>query len=98
MIKRIVKLEFLEGNENAFLEIFEKVQLEIKGFSGCDSLELLQETDSINIFFTVSVWESKEALEEYRNSTLFGETWEATKKLFARKAEAWTTQTIAKLG
>jgi heme-degrading monooxygenase HmoA len=98
MIKRIVKMEFLEGNENAFLEIFEQVQLEIKGFPGCHSLELLQETDSATIFFTVSVWETKEALEEYRNSTLFNETWEMTKQLFSKKAMAWSTQSIAKLG
>jgi heme-degrading monooxygenase HmoA len=97
MIKRIVKLEFLEGNESAFLEIFEEVQLEIKKFPGCQSLELLQGTENGNVFFTVSKWESKEALESYRNSPLFTETWEKTKILFARKAEAWTTTLIAEL-
>lgn len=97
MVKRIVKLEFLEGNENAFLEIFEEVQLEIKKFPGCDSLELLQDTEYGNIFFTVSTWENEEALESYRKSPLFTGTWEKTKILFARKAEAWTTTPIAKL-
>ena len=97
MIKRIVKLEFLEGNESAFLEIFEEVQLEIKKFPGCQSLELLQGTENRNVFLTVSKWESDEALESYRKSPLFTETWEKTKILFARKAEAWTTTLIAEL-
>lgn len=98
MILRIVKLEFLEGNEHAFLEIFEEVQMQIKGFEGCHSLELLRENTGGTTFFTISKWDSEGSLEKYRNSTLFQNTWQRTKALFSSKAQAWTTESIAKIG
>lgn len=97
MIKRIVKLEFLDGNERAFLEIFERVQMNIKQFEGCQSLELLQHESDPLIFFTVSIWDNNDHLEAYRNSEMFQETWAETKALFSRKAEAWSTKSIAYL-
>ena len=98
MIIRIVKLEFLEGNEQAFLEIFEEVQMQIRGFEGCHSLELLKGNERVTTFFTISKWESEGALENYRNSPLFQQTWERTKALFSSRAQAWTTASVAKIG
>lgn len=97
MITRIVKMEFLEGREQAFLEIFEEVQLHIKGFEGCHSLELLHGIGESSTFFTVSQWESERALENYRNSSLFADTWARTKSLFSQRASAWTLESVVRL-
>ena len=97
MIKRIVKMTFLEGNETAFLDLFDQVQKSIISFNGCHSLELVRNMHERNIFFTISEWENEEALHEYRKSALFGETWPKTKALFAQHAEVWSTESIAKL-
>jgi heme-degrading monooxygenase HmoA len=60
-------------------------------------LELLNGTDQPEVFFTYSHWESVEALENYRHSELFRTTWTKAKPLFAAKAEAWSTNQLAKL-
>ena len=39
-------------------------------------------------------WDSEEALDNYRSSPFFAETWRATKALFAAKAEAWSVHLI----
>jgi heme-degrading monooxygenase HmoA len=47
-----------------------------------------------NIFFTYSFWQSQNDLEKYRNSALFKEVWSKTKKMFAEKAQAWSTEIL----
>jgi heme-degrading monooxygenase HmoA len=42
------------------------------------------------VLFTFSIWDSEAALENYRQSDLFRDTWAKTKALFAEKAEAWS--------
>lgn len=92
MIIRIVKMTFNEAMVNDFLEVFNRNKMLIRNFEGVKMLELYRDTDSRNIFFTYSVWDSHDSLENYRNSKLFKEVWSATKALFKEKAEAWSVQ------
>jgi heme-degrading monooxygenase HmoA len=47
------------------------------------------------VFFTFSIWENEEALENYRQSELFRSTWSKTKVLFSDKPNAWTVDLIS---
>ena len=48
------------------------------------------------VYFTFSTWEHEEDLETYRQSSLFRDTWQKTKPLFAARAEAWSVQNMLK--
>lgn len=90
MLKRIVKMTFDPDETENFLSIFEENKHKIKGFEGCEHLELLQDINQKNIFFTYSYWKDEAALEKYRNSDLFLGVWSNTKMLFSEKASAWS--------
>ncbi len=90
MIKRIVRMEFRKKKASQFLEIFRENCEAIRAFEGCAYLELLQDSEDPNTYFTLSVWQSEAALAGYRKSELFAETWKRTKKLFRKKASAWS--------
>jgi quinol monooxygenase YgiN len=94
MIKRIVKLTFQEDKINTFLQIFEDSKSKIKASEGCLHVELLQMTEQANIFFTFSIWKNEEALNVYRHSDLFRQTWTKTKALFSDKPQAWSVNLI----
>jgi quinol monooxygenase YgiN len=96
MITRIVKMTFKPEEIPAFLVVFEKSKNIIRGFEGNTHLELLQDKNNPNIFFTYSKWQDESFLEGYRNSELFLSVWKQTKILFAEKAEAWTVESISK--
>ncbi len=97
MIKRIVKLTFEANNANHFLEIFQASKNKIVKSKGCHSVELLQSSLSPNIFFTFSIWDSEEDLNNYRHSELFQKTWKNVKVLFAEKPEAWTVNSLEEI-
>lgn len=90
MLVRIVKLNFKPENISSFEQIFEESKDRIRNFEGCQHLELFQEKNEQNIFFTYSYWQDEKALEAYRNSDFFKETWAKTKSLFSGKPEAWS--------
>ena len=90
MITRIVKMTFRPEACNDFIEVFNQSKNLIRGFEGCQYLELLREKPDGNIFFTYSKWAGEEYLEKYRHSQLFADTWARTKVLFADKPQAWT--------
>jgi hypothetical protein len=94
MIKRIVKMSFKPENIEAFKLIFETNWQKIKGFEGCEYVELLQDKNNPQIFFTYSLWQSEEHLNNYRNSELFNGVWAATKALFNAKPEAWSVDQL----
>ena|SRR5690349_23890672 len=98
MIKRIVKMNLHASQEAAFLHIFENVKKQIRAQPGCLSLEVLRRVHLGDLsIWTISVWESEEALNHYRASELFKETWTGVKALFAAPAEAWTLTPIETL-
>jgi heme-degrading monooxygenase HmoA len=97
MLIRIVKMRFQEDKIEAFLTNFEEVKFNIRNFEGNRFLELYQDKNDNRIFFTYSYWENEEALERYRNSTLFNKVWSYTKTLFSDKPEAWSVDRLVTL-
>ncbi len=94
MLIRIVKLTLKKENIASFELIFEETKDFIRNFKGCLSLELYQDREHPNIFFTYSTWEKEENLDEYRKSEFFRNVWAKTKLLFEDKPEAWSVNRI----
>lgn len=97
MIKRIVKMVFRSSETENFIQLFQERKEQIRGFEGCTHLELFRSTREPDIFFTYSYWESEDALNVYRHSSLFEDTWAKTKVLFSEKPQAWSVEVIAEL-
>ena len=97
MFVRIVKLSFHIENIPVFLENFELMKEKIRNAEGNRFLELYQDKNNKCIFFTYSYWETEADLENYRNSELFYDVWNFTKKLFNDKPEAWSVDKLASL-
>jgi len=97
MFVRIVKLSFHQENIPAFLENFEEIKEKIRNAPGNRLLELYQDKDNPEIFFTYSYWEEERDLENYRHSELFQDVWSFTKKLFNDKPEAWSVNKLVSL-
>ena len=97
MFIRIVKMRFHEDKIEAFLNNFEEVKHHIRNFEGNRFLELYQDKNNPEIFFTYSYWETEADLENYRQSALFDEVWTFTKQLFNDKPEAWSVDKIVSL-
>ncbi len=88
MITRIVKMNFKASEIDNFLIIFNQSKNEIRNMPGCNHLELWNSQTEATVFYTYSIWDSENDLNNYRNSELFQSVWPATKALFAIKAEA----------
>lgn len=94
MLVRLVKLTILSAEIETFKSHFEQVKDRIRAFDGNHLVELYQDLNNPQIFFTHSLWESVEDLENYRQSAFFEDVWRYTKTLFAEKAEAWSVLSI----
>jgi len=94
MIKRIVKMSFQPNRVEDFKDIFRNNWTRIRHFDGCSHVELLQDENSPNVFFTYSIWKSEAHLNAYRDSDLFKLVWSNTKVLFNDKPEAWTVKEL----
>lgn len=90
MLVRIVRMTFNPEAVDAFLELFDRSAPKIRAFDGCLHLELLADSRYPNVISTYSRWTSESALNLYRESDLFTETWEQTKSLFAAPAVAYS--------
>ena len=80
----------MPGEEDQFKTIFNDSKSKILSFEGCTEVELLQDIHNSNIFFTYSIWNDLEQLNEYRNSDLFSGVWSQVKRIFADRPEAWS--------
>jgi quinol monooxygenase YgiN len=83
-------MHFYPDQVEAFLSIFEQSKPAISCFPGCLSVELLQDASDSSVYYTYSQWIDADALEYYRQSFFFKETWAKTKILFASKAQAFS--------
>lgn len=92
MLIRIVRMTFQADKTADFVQVFLDSRELIKAFVGCNHVELLQDYDDPTIFSTYSLWDSEEALNNYRKSELFGRVWKETKKLFAAPAQAFSSK------
>ncbi|GAA4301484.1 antibiotic biosynthesis monooxygenase family protein [Nibribacter koreensis] len=90
MLIRIVRMTFQEDKVEEFLAIFHASKHQIAAMPGCHGVELLQDYHQPNIYHTYSTWESDQALNQYRQSTLFGTVWKPTKALFSAPAQAFS--------
>lgn len=81
----------------AFLELFHATKEKIRGFEGCEHLELLQDYNQENVFVTYSHWHSEEHLNAYRDSPLFGQVWKETKAKFADKPVAFSSKKVTEV-
>ncbi|MBT8268333.1 MAG: antibiotic biosynthesis monooxygenase [Flavobacteriaceae bacterium] len=97
MLIRIVKMNFKTEEIDNFLELFSRYKNDIRKSTGCCGLELYQDIDELNMFFTYSFWESQQDLEHYRQSEIFKMVWPKTKAMFKDKADAWSVNKIVSL-
>jgi heme-degrading monooxygenase HmoA len=85
---------FHEDTVDDFLKNFEANKFQIRGFKGCNLLELYRDKHNPTVFFTYSYWDSEEDLQCYRKSDLFKTVWAKTKPLFNIKPEAWSVDKL----
>lgn len=90
-------MTFKEDCISNFQNIFLINKEKIRGFEGCEFLELYQDKNNPSTFFTYSYWKSETYLNAYRHSELFKEVWSKTKELFDAKPEAWSVDKIESL-
>lgn len=88
MLVRIVRMTFAPDHVETFVEHFDETASQIRSFPGCTHLELWQDADTPAIFTTYSHWDDEKALETYRESGLFRDTWAKVKPLFADRPSA----------
>lgn len=94
MLIRIVRMTFRPDKITDFRAIFDESKYKIRAMAGCQHLELLQDLEQSNVLMTYSYWDSTEALNAYRNSDVFGDTWARTKALFADKPLAYSVERL----
>ena len=83
-------MDIKPGHVQDFISIFQGVKGKIISQSGCISLQLFHDVKSPNFIFTVSRWSSQEALEDYRSSPFFQETWTKVKLYFDGPTKVWS--------
>jgi len=88
MLVRTVRMTFKKDKVEEFLSVFEDTKQNIRGFNGCQHLELLEDFDQPNVFMTYSHWDDEYSLEAYRHSKIFKNVWSQTKPLFSAKPVA----------
>jgi heme-degrading monooxygenase HmoA len=93
MLTRIVKLHFQSDKIDDFLSHFETIKWKVAQFPGCQGMKLLRGENDPCLVFTYSVWESADALENYRKSDVFQDLWPKIKIWFDQKPEAWSVET-----
>lgn len=94
MITRIVRLSIREDKEEEFLRYFREREMAINHFTGCREVRIYRDSIEKAVFFTVSIWENESALQQYRNSELFKETWKFVKSLFKDAPVAYSLQEL----
>lgn len=98
MLIRIVRMTFQPEKVRDFLVVFENSKNRIKGFEGCQHLELMRDYHDENIFSTYSHWDNEEALNNYRNSEVFKRIWEETKDMFLEKPAVYSLKKFIQVG
>jgi len=96
MIVRLVKMKFEEDKIDHFLSLFENIKTKVRAQEGCTYLELLQDTQDPTVIMTHSYWDSEDALNAYRHSDFFRDTWQKTKVLFRDRPEAISFNSLYK--
>jgi len=97
MIKRIVKLTVKNASAKSEFEKIYQVRNPFKnGVKGCTSVKVMQDVNHKDVFYTVSLWDSNDDLEAYRQSDYFAETWPMVKAQLSKRAEAFSMTELDK--
>ena len=88
---RIVRLTLAPEKVNDFMEMFNAIRSKIRLTEGCKHLALLQDATFPNILTTYSIWTDESALNAYRSSNLFKNTWRETRTMFAAPPAAFSS-------
>ncbi|MBK7958984.1 MAG: antibiotic biosynthesis monooxygenase [Bacteroidetes bacterium] len=91
---RIVKMSFDQERTAGFIDHFKKIKPTIESMPGCLGVKLLRDKGNPNIFFTYSEWVDENALNAYRSTPFFSETWTTVKQWFNDKPEAWSVDSV----
>ena len=83
-------MTFEKENIPSFERIFKASSSQIRSFPGCLHLELLQDRENPQVFFTYSHWETEADLQAYRESDFFRKVWGQTRSLFGQPPRAWS--------
>ena len=90
-------MQFQADQTDQFKTVFMESKHKIRSMPGCLSLELLQDASDPAVFYTLSIWNTVQDLENYRQSELFTQTWAKTKVLFAGKPTAFSLKSVMKV-
>lgn len=94
---RIVRLTFKEEFIQDFEQLFEERKHLIRAMNGCTHLALWADKQHAGVFYTYSIWQHADHLEEYRVSDLFQETWAQVKQWFKEKPLAFSADQMLEL-
>lgn len=94
MIIRKVDLEIDPRKIEEFEKIFTSRNPALNKVQGCHRVELIKHPEIEFGYSTLSMWDSEDDLNSYRNSVYFCETWKMLKPLFTTKAVAVTYELI----
>ncbi len=94
MIHRFVNLSFKPESKELVEQLFAEVSPKVRGFNGCEYLDIFFDPKGRGRVITYSLWDSTDHLEEYRNSELFKAFWDELKLHFAKPAEAYSLHRI----
>lgn len=87
-------MTFVPDRIDDFLNLFRETSPRIRSFEGCRHLELWRDDRYPNVMTTYSIWDGPEQLDSYRQSELFRETWERTRRMFAAPPKAFSHRRI----
>lgn len=87
-IVRVVHMFFKPEFETEFLQLFDSRKELIRHFPGCQSVALVKNHENLCAYSTISLWQSADNLELYRQSDLFKDTWSKTKIGFSAPPRA----------
>lgn len=91
---RIVRLTFKQQHIEDFMQLFTERKQMIRDFEGCTHLELWQDKNDARIFYTYSLWEHHDHLDNYRISDLFRDTWSTVKTWFDAEPFAFSADKL----
>lgn len=94
MIVRLVALKIQLDKVEEFKQFFGTIYDGIRAAQGCLSLRVVADLEGLGEFFTVSEWESAAALEAYKNTAFFRETWPRVKTFLRDKPWAQSFQVL----
>jgi quinol monooxygenase YgiN len=93
-IQRIVKMTFRNEHCQDFETYFDAIKDQVGSQPGCHGVKLLKDQRGEGVYFTYSVWDHQDYLDNYRKTPLFGQVWPTVKNWFKEKPEAWSTEIL----